>query len=229
MVRIAPQLTSVQVVLIGTFVPETITADWLVEHGILGVHEGRAAKTRAVENWVSDISTDWCRIFCTTEKFAVISEQAPWVRICDLVVKVFTEIIPTTKIGYMGINRTVKFDAGSWKEKDRLGRILAPREVWGEWGDILASDEGKGESGLSVLTLRQGHGLNDRSAGYIEARIGSGDGTTVVMHVNDHYEAPGKEEEAGAGDLMSRLAGNFEASIKRSDWIVEQIMKQVRM
>jgi len=227
-VRITPEVSSTQIVLLGKFEPAQFTADWLTESGLFGTTEGRAAEAKMVGKWVADISIDWCRLFCTAEKFALISQQAPWIRLSDFCLKLFTELLPNTTIGYMGINRTVRFDTGSATAKDQLGRLLAPRNVWGEWGEILAADEGKGASGLSTLTLRQGHDLHDRASGHIEARIGPTEGTSVVMHVNDHYEAPGKEELAGEGDLMQRLSENFEKSIKRSDWIVSEMMKQVR-
>jgi hypothetical protein len=227
-VRITPEFSSAQIVLLGRFAPGHFTPEWLTENGLVGSGESRAAEIKATGEWVADVSIDWCRLFCTAEKFALISQQAPWVRLSDFCVKLFTEIEPETSLSYMGINRTVHFNAGSLSAKDDLGRRLAPRNMWGGWGEILEKDEGKGASGLTTLTLRQGHGLNDRLSGHIEARIGPGEGNTVIMHINDHYEAKGKEEQSGTGDLMRRLAHNFENSIKRSDWIVDELMKQVK-
>lgn len=226
--RIPPDHSSVQIVLLGAFKPEIFTPEWLAASGLIGLSEGRAAEVKAQSQWVVDIATDWCRIFVTSDKFFIMSQQAPWIRLSDFCLKLFVEVIPETKVGFMGINRSVQFETGSLSARDMLGRRLAPRAVWGEWGAVLESDPGKGESGLSTMTLRQGHGLTDRNAGYIEARISPGSGSSVVMNINDHYEAKGGEELSGQGDLMRRLSVNFETSIKRSDWIVDEIMKQVK-
>lgn len=226
--RITPELSSTQIVLLGKFEPARFTLDWLRLNGLFGANESRAAEVKAADNWIVDLSVDWCRLFCTAERFAILSQQAPWVRLSDFCLKIFTELLPDTPIAYMGINRKVRFDVGGLKERDRLGRMLAPREAWGAWGETLAKDEGKGASGLSILTLRQGHDLDDRASGHIEARIGPGEGSSVIMHINDHYEAPEPDELAGTGDLMRRLAKNFESSIRRSDSIVDEMMKQVR-
>jgi hypothetical protein len=227
-VRIVPEFSSAQIVLIGKFSPELFTPEWLAENGLIGESECRAAEVKVNNESIADIATAWCRLFATPEKFVVATQQAPWVRLSDLCLKLFVEVLPQNKIGFMGINRTVKFETGSWGARDRLGRALAPRNVWGEWGEVLERDEGKGASGLSNITMRQGHELTDRSGGHIEARIGPGEGTSVVMSINDHYESPEGEEESGSGELMRRLSANFEASIRRSDWIIGEIMKQVK-
>lgn len=226
--RIIPEFSATQIVLIGRFAPEVFTPEWLAEKGLIGESECRAAEVKIISEVVTDVATDWCRIFATSEKFSVSSQQAPWIRLSDLCLKLFVEVMPETPIGFMGINRTVKFETGSLQARDRLGRLLAPRDVWGAWGEVLDTDEGKGASGLSSMTLRQGHNLPDRTGGHIEARIGPAEGSAVVMNINDHYEAPDGEESSGAGELMRRLSENFESSIRRSDWIIDEIMKQVK-
>jgi hypothetical protein len=197
----------------------------MAEQGLIGRKEAAGAEVRVSEEEIVDFSVDWCRVFVTPERFVVTSQQAPWVRLSDLCLKLFCEIVPDAKVRYMGINRTIQFETGSLKARDKLGRDLAPRDVWGEWGKILDGDPGKGDSGLSTITMRQGHELNDRKAGHIEARLSPGVGTSVVITVNDHYDA---ETGDGVQELMGRVKNNFEASIKRSEWIVDQIMKRIK-
>lgn len=223
-------MTSTQIVFLGQFSPEVFNLDSLRDWGLFGPAETSAAEPGQTGRWLADISIDWCRILATKEKLIVTSHQAPWIRLADFSRKLLGEALPETVIGYMGINRTVSFDASSMEARDRLGRDLAPRSVWGEWGEILDRDKGAGESGLSTLTMRQGHELNDRYRGYIEARIqpGQRSGPSIQMTINDHYEAPDGKEVARGGELLRVLADNFDASIKRSEWIITQIMKRVK-
>lgn len=225
--RIPPAVTSAQIVLIGTFEPRLFRPASMSEHALLGAREAEAAEVRVMEDGLIDFSTEWCRVFVTPERFIVTSQAAPWIRLSDLCLKLFNEVVTGVSMNFMGINRTVQFEAGA-KARDKLGRELAPRSVWGEWGQVLERDQGKGESGLSTITMRQGHELTDRSSGYIEARLSPGPGTSIVVTVNDHYEATRDTPEEKAVELLELLNMNFEASIKRSDWIVDQIMRRVK-
>lgn len=221
-----PERNVAQVVLIGEFQPVKFTPEWLRRNGLLGQNEHEAAQHTKSENWVSDISTDWLRLLVTNERFIASTRHSPLVRLSDFCVKLFREALPENNPDLLGINRSVEFNPGSIEIRDRLGRALAPRSEWGEWGAVLEKDQGIGESGLSNLTLRQGHDLNDRVGGYIEARISPSVKGRVAMTVNDHYERTGDGEKSE--NLVDRLESNFEASIERSEWIIDQIMAKCK-
>lgn len=226
--RITPESTNAQIVLIGQFNPVQFVPTWMAEQGLIGFRDADAAEVRVADEAIADYSTDWCRVFVTPERFVIASQQAPWVRLSDLSVKLFAEVLPETKMSFMGINRSVQFETGSLGARDKLGRDLAPRNIWGDWGEALEKDEGKGESGLVTMTMRQGHGLNDRTGGHIDARIGPGPGSSVVVTVNDHYESTEKDAMAASHEFMKILGSRFEESLKRSEWIVDQIMRRIK-
>jgi len=227
-VRISPESTTVQIVLIGKFKPAVFAPEWLAGNELIGKADGKGAEVRIVHEAIADISLDWCRLIVTQEKFILSSNEGPWVRLLDFCLKLFVELLPDTPLTRLGINRVVVFDSGSMKQKDRLGRLLAPRNVWGEWGEVLEKDAGVGASGLSSLSMRQGHDLNDRKHGYIEARVGPERETFVQVAINDHYECSEEREDINASEMMELLATNFEKSLRRSDWIVDGIMAQVK-
>src|SRR5208337_4054919 len=74
-------------------------------------------------------------------RFSLSRSVAPQILICDLVTRIFTDLLPLTPIGSMGINRTVHFSVGDSEKRDRIGEILAPRAPWGEWGKEVSSGE----------------------------------------------------------------------------------------
>jgi hypothetical protein len=48
------------------------------------------------------------------------------------------------------------------------------------------------------------------------------------MHVNDHYEFGEPDEMAGGDEIVATLLERFDGSIRRSEWIIDQIMKLKR-
>ena len=224
--HITPDATNTQIVLLGNFDPPAFRPEVLFEKKLIGDSQLKAAQIRIAHEALVDANIDWFRLLVTQERFILTATEAPWIRLHDFCARMFVETYPEAKIKMMGINRSVWFETGGIKQRDRLGSSLAPRSAWGEWGQRLDSSRPDGVSGLSSLTMRQEHGLEDRKKGYIEVRIAPADTSKVLMTVNDHYEAV--DEEKATQEIMNFLRNNFEHSIARSDWIVDCIMQQVK-
>ena len=126
----------------------------------------------------------------------------------------------------MGINRDVHVPVANFAQFDRIGRTLAPVEPWGRYIEELELD---GESGgMTTLKMSQlkpkgrppGSEINVTVAP--SSRIGGGR-LGVYVQVNDQYAI--RDADNGGGEqLMRFLEDSFEASIRRSDGIVDHIM-----
>ena len=152
--------------------------------------------------------------------------QAPDVRVRDLVVRTFKEYLNHTPLKALGINRNVHFDVETLANRDRIGRILAPIEPWGAWGDEIGVDGSHG--GLTSITMSQNDPKNRPKGGRINVkvepstRIGEGR-TGVFVNVNDHYECDANQQES-AEMVIQMLEVCFDASVRRSNGLIDQVM-----
>lgn len=224
--RVEPEISGVSIVLLGQFNPAIFTPAWFAMHAILPKSVEATAKLQIAHPRVTAFSTDWLRLEVTTDRFRVETLQAPYIRLRDLVVRVFKEHLHHTPLTAFGINRDVHFQVSTVTARDRIGRTLAPVEPWGDWRHDLGSDGDHG--GMTSLTMSQVDPEGRPKGGRINVtvepsnRIGQGR-AGVYVRVNDHYAI----ENPGPGDLerlMELFEGNFEASLRRSDDLIDHIM-----
>lgn len=224
--RIEPEISSVNVVLLGDFNPAIFTPAWFALHGLLPEGVAESADSQVVHQQVTEFTTDWLRLQVTVDRFSIETLQAPYVRLCDLVVRTFKEYLHHTPIGAFGINRQVHFRVKSSAERDRIGRTLAPVEPWGAWGQDLGLDGEYG--GMTSLTMSQLNLEGRPTGGQINVtvepsnRIGKGR-TGVYVRVNDHYAIDDANLRT-AERLMELFETSFDTSLERSNRIIDHIM-----
>ena len=224
--RIEPEISGVNVVLLGDFNPAIFTPAWFALHGILPESVTDSAHLGISHQQVTEFVADWLRLQVTAERFSVETLQAPHIRLCDFVARTFKEYLHHTPVSAFGINRNVHFRVKSLAERDRIGRTLAPVEPWGAWGQDLGLDGKQG--GMTALTMTRLNPEGRPSGGQINVtvepshRIGEGR-IGVYVRVNDHYTIDNAELET-AERLIELFEDNFESSLKRSDGIIDHVM-----
>ena len=228
--RVDPEISGVAIVLLGDFNPAIFTPAWFAMNGLLPRAAADNADLRVAHRQVTEFSTEWLKLQVTTDRFMADTGQAPHIRVRDLVVRVFSEHLHHTPVRAMGINRNVHFRVNSSAERDRIGRALAPVEPWGRWRQELGLDGEHG--GMTSLTMSQLR-LEDRPKGgkihvKVEPSNRIGDGRSgVYVAVNDHY-AVADATSGGGAQLLGFLRDRFDASIRRSDDIIDHIMSLAR-
>lgn len=222
--RIDPELSSVSIVLLGDFNPAIFTPAWFAMHSLLPKGIADSADLEVAHAQVTAFTADWLQVNVVDHRFSAETLQAPYVRLCDLVVRVFKEHLYHTPIRAFGVNRHVHFRVDSFSRRDKIGRTLAPVDSWGDWGRALGTDGRKG--GMTSLTMTQinldGRSPEDKINVTVEPsnRVGEGrDG--VYARVNDHYAL---EEADSTQGLMELLEHRFDISLNRSDGIIDHIM-----
>ena len=226
--RIKPEISGIYVVLNAkeSFAPAILTPAWFELHGLLPDGTAEAATLGVSHRQVTVFETDWLNLEVNTNQFIASTNQEPFIRVRDLVLRVFRERLSQTPISALGINRDVHFKVGTAAEREHIGRQLAPLTPWGELGHELQLDD-RG-AGLSSLTMSQHSRHNTTSDGQFNITIEPSrqvavDSTGVYVRVNHHYTI----EEAGADTtlrFMELLADNFETTHRRSDKIIDHIM-----
>ena len=223
--RIEPEISEVDVVLLGTFNPAIFTPAWFVLHGLLPEGAADSAEVEIVHPLATEFTFDWLHLQATAERFSAETSQAPHVRVCDLVVRMFMEYLPHTSLKAFGINRRVHFPVRSLADRDRIGRTLAPVEPWGRWGADLGPDGDHG--GMTSLTMSQLDPPGRATDGRINVTVGPSNRIGVprlgvYVGVNDHY--PIDETSPTTGHSIWGLKENFDASLKRSDELIDHVM-----
>ena len=223
--RIEPELSEVEVIVLGDFDPALFIPDWFVRHGLLPEPAAGEAGVSLIAPPVTEFTFDWLHLQVSAGHFSAGTSQAPHVRVCDLVVRVFRERLPDTPLRAFEINRYVHFPVRSLDERDRIGRMLAPVEAWG--GCVLNLGRDGEHGGMTSLTMSQldppGRAAGGRINVTVEPSNRIGDPRAgIYVCVNDHY--PIDEASLATGRSTGILEENFDASLKRSDDIIDHVM-----
>ena len=225
-VRIEPEISSVAVILLGDFNPAIFTPAWFALHQLLPKGAADSADLKVAHPQTTSFTADWLQLNVLVDRFSAETTQAPHIRLCDLVVRVFREHLFHTPVRALGINRQVHFRVRDVSTRDRIGRTLAPVDAWGAWAAELG-DSGQ-HGGMTSVTMTQvnieGRSVDDKINITIEPsnRVGV-DVDGVYARVNDHYAvtaADGRPTE----HLMDALERNFESSLRRSDGLIDHVM-----
>lgn len=229
--RIEPGNAGVSVVLLGNFNPSIFAPAWFGWHGLISATMVDTANTKIVHSQISEFNVDWLHMQVVPDRFLISTTQAPYVRLQDLAVRIFREHLPHTPLKTMGINREVHFLVKSFEDRDRLGRLLAPVEPWGDWGKELGPDGEHG--GMVSITMRQVNPEGRPPGGQINVtvepsnQIGQGR-LGVYVRVNDHYTIESVENQMGTSKIVELLEENFDKSLRLADQIIDHIMSLTR-
>ncbi len=225
--RIEPEISGVQIVVLGDFNPAIFSPAWFAHHGLLRPTMADNATVGVIHPEASDFVADWLQLRVTKERFQAGTLHAPYVRLRDLVVRVLGDHLRHTPVRAFGINRDVHFLVGSPSDRDRLGTALVPLTPWGPWRERLDLDSPRG--GMTSVRVSQLEPQDGRHRGgqvniIVEPSVRVGQqGTGVYVRVNDHYTT-----ETGGADsaqrLMEVLSTKFNGSIRMSEEIIDHIM-----
>ena len=224
--RIEPEISGVNVVLLGNFNPAIFTPAWFALHNLLPRSVAENAKVEVTHEQLSVFSTDWLRLEVQVRRFSAETLQAPYVRLRDLVTFLFGEHLHHTPIKAFGINRRVHFQVASLAERDRIGRTLVPVEPWGTWcHDLGVSGE---QGGMTSVTMTQVNPTGRAPGGRVNAIVGPSnrigqERTGVFVEVNDHFALDDTSSQTGK-QFMQLIDSNFDESLIRSDRIIDHIM-----
>lgn len=224
--RIEPEVGDANIVLLGRFNPRIFRPDWFARTGLASTAEAEAAQVQIIHAEISQFKMGWVQIQVEPQRFVARTEEAPFIRLSDLVVRTFREFLMHTPVGRLGINREVHFRVGDQATRNRIGQLLVPREPWGEWGKLIDAGSIENHGGMRTLVMEQ-RNLDDRKIGHIQAKIEPSvklrlDG--IFMAINDHYETEKPDDVVGCDEMISILEQQFESSIRRAEWIIDQIM-----
>lgn len=222
--RIEPELSSASIHLRGGFNPAILTPDWLAQE-LKVVSSPVNLNLRLVHPEIASLDGEWFSLQATREVFTIHTSEAPFVRIADMTARIFGNRLSHTPIWSLTITRTVHFSAGTESIQHRIGRMLAPTAPWGWWGDEI--EHASRRSGLSQLAMKH----NSQEPPFDRAIIATVQPSEAIrpnlaihMEILDQYTLPAAEKTTGCQEVITKLSGGFDQSIKQSETIIDQIM-----
>ena len=223
---IVPEISGTSIVLAGRFNPAIFTPAWFELHGLLPEGTAEIADLEVAHVQATAFRAEWLHLNVMAERFSAETVQAPDIRVRDLVLRTFTEHLQHTPIHSVGINRTVHYNVYSLETRDRIGRLLAPIEPWGPWGEELGLSGTHG--GMTSLTMTQIDPAGRPPGGRINAKVEPstrvGEGRTgVYVNVNDHYQFEADLPQATEA-VMQVVENEFDVSVQRSNALINHIM-----
>ncbi|MDR7038451.1 hypothetical protein J2X36_003215 [Methylobacterium sp. BE186] len=226
--RIEPEFGGLSIILVGNFNPAIFSPQWFARCGIVSEAEAEAAELGVIHPEIAAFIVGGKNIQIETTRFSVETTEAPWVSSCDLITRTFGDYLSYTPITRFGINRHVHFRVDSEETRNKIGRRLAPITPWGEWGATIATLPKERRGGCVDISMQEPW-IDNEWRGHVQATIQPSaklpGNTGIYMGVNDHHELIAVNPGEGSERAMRRLADCFDGSIRKAEWIVDQIMK----
>ena len=225
--KIPPNIQHVTLVILGSFNPSIFTPAWFGWNKLLPDSTANNADLKVAHPQVTAFETDWLRLEVRPDKFLLNAIQPPFIRLSDLAVRIFRDKLSHTPLKALGINHEVHYCVKSFNERMKLGRQLAPVDVWGEWGKQIQLKEDAG--GMTSLTMTQLNPEGRPPGGQINIVVEPshlvGDGQLgVYVRVNDHYTIKNENSLTATSEITDLLEMNFDASQQHSTKIIDHIM-----
>lgn len=237
--------TSISLVLVGQFTPESFLPDKLAEGKVIARRTAESASFIALlPTQTVNFRFDWAELSVFQNRFQIISLEAPHIRICDFVLKALGDLAPNSIVSQFGINVNCHYDLGSVDARNNFGRRLAPPDVWGPWGQkLLVSMTGKDsgtplQGGVINIQMRlpfAEDGLNGWRDVIVEPSLDIPNNTGVLLRSNQHHQLTSLDPNAEASEdqpsdskttlfLLTALSNRFEKSIEDAFSIFEGVI-----
>ena len=169
--RIEPENNGVSIVLVGSLNAAIFHPSWFVANDLLKKDEIANVDLEIINRDFAIFKVgNWLRIQVEPNRFIAETSEPPFIRLHDLVVRTFREVLIHTPIFQIGINRLVHFNVGDEETRNKIGKMLAPQEAWGEWAKDIAGSKDKKHGGMTALSMMQSD-LDDREIGQILAQV----------------------------------------------------------
>lgn len=213
----------VYIVANGTFNPAIFHPSWLAKNGIITSDEEESATIDVVHSDISRFQIPGLRFDVQQERVAIHASIQPFVRIADVFASIFGEKLRHSPMTSAGINFWVHFQLKSWEQRQKLGRLLAPVEPWGEFGKLMENSDKDLAGGFSTLAMRAHFGEYGES-GAINVSVQPSTkvigNSGVFTSVNSHFA----HDEQNTEKLVSDIYNNFDSCLKRARGIVTEMI-----
>jgi hypothetical protein len=216
----------VSIVANGTFNPAIFHPSWLAKNGLITEDEEAASTVEIVHAEIAQFQVPGMRYDVQTERCSIHAVAEPFIKAADDFSTIFGEKLPHSPITSCGINYWAHFSLNSWKQRQAFGRLLAPIEPWGPFGQLLDGNDKETAGGFSTLAMRANHlkygkggsiNVSMQPSGKVAADCG------VFLHINHHFSKDDEET-----NFASMIVENFDSCVKMSREILSYMINKGR-
>jgi len=229
--RYDPLAQGASIVIVGNFNPAILSPDGLVRNGLIDDFELGDAKVSIIHPEIAEFQVGGFTLQVQKQRFQASVIDEPFVKLADLITRLFSEVLPHTPMTQIGIGYNLHFALDKVDQRRRLGRALAPLGPWGQWGNSLENADPIRAGGMRSLLMEETR-LDDREKGYRRVQIEPSIRSDIVdpyvgvyMAITDHFEVARPEQGQTAEVLISWMAANFDSSIQTAKNIVADLME----
>src|SRR5512146_2397380 len=105
LLKMSPTSTTVSIVMLGQFHPDNFLPKKLAEEKVIPKKLADTAIPKLlVPSETIEYQFDWALVAASRTRLQVQSDQAPYVRICDLLVKAVGDLSPKSTVTAFGVN-----------------------------------------------------------------------------------------------------------------------------
>ena len=213
---IEPRFSIAAVMLLGTFNPEELTPQWFAKHNLLPRSMTGSANVSKVdaEDGTTGFVSDWLMFTAHPEHILAGTPQAPYVRICDLVVRTFQEhLISSASISGFVIHRESLYSTESDNAFDRIVGNVVP---FGEWTSSAASEHTNESPARFMVTQRHEDDV------FVTLQLQrTSSPPRIKVSVTEYYNG---ESKSGGRDLIRALGRRFDGTVRRADALIARVI-----
>lgn len=205
------------VTLLGKFTPTKLTPSWFAERDLLPQRMIESAKTEAIDGSTGFVS-DWLRFMAHPQHISAETAQAPYVRVCDLLVRMFHEhLFRNTSLEGFVIRRYSLYLLDTEQTFDQIARDVMP---FAEWTSPATHKSTSGEPMPLMITQQQGDNV------YIILQLqGASEPHRIAVSVSKMCRTNRSGRSANR-DLIRMLGKRFDDTVRRADALIERVMAQ---
>lgn len=215
----------ISIVANGAFNPAIFNPSWLCRHELISAGEEEASTIEIIHPEISQFTVPGIKFDIQTERAALNGLAEPFIRAVEMFSQIFERLLPHTPIDNVGVNYWVHFTAKDWAQRQRFARLFVPIEPWGEFGQLLESDDKNLAGGFSTLSMRAAfpdYGENGSINVHLQpsAKIGGDNG--VFAAVNHHFSNFDGENAGGA------VLRSYDSCMKYSRTLIKYLIEKAR-
>ena len=209
----------ISIVIIGNFVPDKITAEWVAEKGIVSERAAQNKRTRRLERNLSVFNiSNSIEVIVTNDRLQVTGLVDDQTEVVDIMHGVFNLSQHKDVIG-VGINAVYEFTFKTVADGDRFGEYFVPMEKWNRYFKKPSVYEITLRDNADPKEIGYDKAINIRS---ITSKRSSKEGNiaAVRMSVNNNFDVSSDEE---CLNVIGRTLAITEDFWMQSDQIIADV------
>lgn len=224
-------LRSCNVVFVGSYNPAIFSPAWVRNSKLISVDDGSEPSINLIHPDISDFELSDVQITVERNRFRLSSKVYGIEILVGISQVLFNDLLPQTPNSAVGVNFSEHIDFGSFADRNKVGRILAPIGPWGAWAENFDNPDFRLNGGMSSLSMKKSYSVDPDIFTVFTIQPSAPENlreTHVYFGSNNHFAVAKKALDEGDHRkvnewLLLNLTERFAAYETEFDMVIEQI------